>query len=518
VTWILRLAALFTIAGGGLIGVADFLPTDLSGGSRLLLTAAGAAGLGAGVALSASWLVLRLRLGPLVAAAGALARGELDASIPLPGSGLEGRLGRELVGIAHRLAETHSAATTDRLTGVANRQSVLAVLFGEVERAGRYHRPLSVAFVDIDHFKQVNDTYGHGVGDSVLRGVAQTIKTHLRASDTIGRYGGEEFLIVLPETSVDDAAALAEKLRLLVARQQYPVEGSSPLAVTISIGIAGGIGEQLRVEELVHDADAAMYSAKSLGRNQTYVFAEPSDDARVPRAPISPQVRAAAMAVGRRAREAAQGALLAAVADLPEHRGRPSPLAATIAVEMASQLDLAEGEMERLRVGALLHDIGKIVLPAEVLDKPGPLTAAEWRLITQHARVGQLILEQATLLRDAVPIVLHHHERYSGHGYPFGLRGHDIPLGARILAVADAYDAMIHPRPYRPALDHAEAVQEIQRGAGTQFDPEIVRLFVELYADAPPMADPLLLQLAHGHRGGEGGHRRRRLPGASASA
>jgi diguanylate cyclase (GGDEF)-like protein len=180
----------------------------------------------------------------------------------------------------------------DRLTGVANRQSLLAALFDEVERATRYGRPLSVAFVDIDHFKAVNDTYGHAVGDVVLRGVAQTIAENLRASDMIGRYGGEEFMLILTETDVEEGSVLTEKLRASSrrsgsrsrARQRSPSRSrsASPVAQATSFGWT----------TLVRDADAAMYSAKSLGRNQTYVFAEPDDDARVPRAPISAAGRA----------------------------------------------------------------------------------------------------------------------------------------------------------------------------------------------------------------------------------
>ena len=146
---------------------------------------------------------------------------------------------------------------------------------------------MCVAFVDIDHFKAVNDTYGHASGDVVLRGVAQTLAENLRASDLIGRYGGEEFMLILTETNVEEGAELSEKLRKLVERCRFIVDGNANLSVTISIGIVGGSGQQLRMENLVRDADAAMYSAKSLGRNQTYIFDEPDEDARVPRAPIS---------------------------------------------------------------------------------------------------------------------------------------------------------------------------------------------------------------------------------------
>jgi two-component system, cell cycle response regulator len=436
------------------------------------------------------WLYLRLWFGRLVSSAERIAQGDLEVRVAERGGGLDGRLASAINAIAVSMAETHDAATIDKLTGVANRQALLAGLFSEVERASRYNRPFSVAFVDIDHFKAVNDTYGHHAGDVVLRGVAQTIQNNLRGTDLIGRYGGEEFMLLLSETNVEDAATLAEKLRSLVSRQKFNVEGNANLTVTVSIGIAGGQGPVLRVDALARDADAAMYSAKSLGRNQTYVFAEPDEDARIPRAPISPAGRAVAAQVGKIAREAAQAALASLISPRPYYGGQPSALIASIAVRMAQQLELPEAEVERLRVASLLHDVGKVAVPDEILDKPSALTSAEWRTVVQHPRIGQVILEQASAFKDAIPIILHHHERYSGHGYPFGLRANDIPLGARIVAVADAYDAMTHDRPYKRAVSHDMAIKELRRHAGTQFDPELVTLFCDLYASDPPLVDP----------------------------
>jgi HD-GYP domain-containing protein (c-di-GMP phosphodiesterase class II) len=185
---------------------------------------------------------------------------------------------------------------------------------------------------------------------------------------------------------------------------------------------------------------------------------------------------------------------------------------------MARSLDLPENEVDRIRVAALLHDVGKVAVPQDILDKPAPLTSTEWRTVVQHPRIGQVILEQAAALKEAVPIILHHHERYSGHGYPFGLRGNDIPLGARIVAIADAYDAMTHDRPYKRAISHDDAVAELRRHAGTQFDPELVTLFCDLFASVAPAPDPTVLAMNEPPAAIEVAHakRRRRRTGSEA--
>src|SRR6478752_977026 len=490
-------------------------------GSRSVVAAITAVAIGVTLTSFIAWTIVRIRYGRLVQAAERIAAGDYTVAVSERGGGMEARLGVAINQISASLADTTDRATIDRMTGVVNRQAVLAALFAEVERASRYERPLCVAFVDIDHFKVVNDSYGHAAGDVVLRGVAQTISENLRTSDLIGRYGGEEFMLILTETNVEEGAALSEKLRTLVERSRFTVEGNADLSVTISIGIVGGAGQQLRMETLVRDADAAMYSAKSLGRNQTYIFEEPDEDARVPRAPISDVGRARAMEIGLRARDAATDMLTSFIAPLPHYRGQPSALIASIVVDMARQLELPDAEVDRIRIAALLHDVGKVAVPEEILDKPAPLTSAEWRSVVQHPRIGQVILEHAAALREAVPIILHHHERYSGHGYPFGLRGNDIPLGARIVAIADAYDAMTNDRPYKRAIGHDEAIAELRRHAGTQFDPELVTLFCDLFAARAPSPDPEVLamnqttaaiDIAHGTRS------RRRARGGGGSA
>ena len=156
------------------------------------------------------------------------------------------------------------------------------------------------------------------------------------------------------------------------------------------------------------------------------------------------------------------------------------------ATELGRAVGLPEPELERIRVASLLHDLGKLAIPEEILTKPGELNDPEWRIVSEHPKIGQVILEQAGALRDAATIVLHHHEWFDGRGYPHGLAGEEIPVGARIVAIADAYEAMVAGRPYRAAITHSEAIAELRRHSGIQFDPELVELFADLFAASMP--------------------------------
>ncbi|MEP6469394.1 MAG: diguanylate cyclase [Chloroflexota bacterium] len=413
---------------------------------------------------------------------------EADLPVYLRESGIPGerRLARAFNAAAGAFLQVEARATHDRLTGIANRETLLTTLVAEVERASRHHSWLSVAFIDIDRFKPINDTYGHNSGDAVLRQVASLIAGNIRASDMFGRYGGEEFMLILPETPHDEAVVLAEKLRNLIMQQPLVIAGKERVRVTISIGIAGDVGSQLQVDALVDQADAAMYAAKSLGRNRTYLYRAVDEGAPVRRAPISAEHRAAATAIGQWANDTATEALASVLAPQPHHRGRPSDMIASLATGIALELGLPADEIERIRVASLLHDLGKLAVPPEILDKPTSLSDSEWQAIGEHPRIGQVILEQASGLREAIPVVLHHHERFNGGGYPHGLKGNEIPMGARIVSVADAYHAMVHDRPYKTALSHDQALAELRSNAGTQFDPEVVNAFCVVYAEGVP--------------------------------
>jgi len=476
------------------------LPEE-SAAVAVMLAVAGAAGLTAMALLGAAFMGHQLNR--IAAALERTLETEEPLTLRVGGTGAERRVARALNAASSAFLKVEARATRDRLTGIPNRESLLMTLGTEIEKATRHYRHLSVAFIDIDRFKPVNDTYGHKTGDAVLQRVAQLISSSIRVGDTFGRYGGEEFMLILPETPPEDAVTLAEELRALVMQEPLHLVGDQEIRITISLGIAGARGSELQIDMLVDRADAAMYAAKSLGRNRTYLFRDVDEGARVRRAPISAEHRAQAAAIGQWASDTATQALASVLAPQPAHHGRPSDMISSLATGLALELGLPPEEIERIRIAALLHDLGNIAIPDELLDQASRLSGTQWQTIGEHPRIGQVILEHATSLREAIPVVLHHHERFNGGGYPHGLKGNEIPLGARIVAVADTYHAMVHDRPYQKALTHTAALAELRLHAGTQFDPVIVDAFSKLYAtDVPPDGLDEVYRLHEKARGG----------------
>jgi diguanylate cyclase (GGDEF)-like protein len=437
-------------------------------------------------ALTFSYVVGRRRARSLARIADQLARAGLTSTVDAvryPDRAVRTSLER----LAGRIADVEALATTDPQTRLLNRQATLQVLAAEVERANRYQRPLSVAMFDIDHFKRVNDTHGHAVGDEVLRHVASVLKDSIRSVDSLGRFGGEEFLLVMPETDPDGGLASAENLRRMLGRTPATIQlanGEVEFRIAVSAGVTGGDGHRsLDVDELLREADSGLYAAKEAGRDRVEQFRVLDEDASVSHATIDPDARARAAMIGRAAFDASNHHLLHALADRPGWAGGASQLIADLAADIGRAIGLPDPDIDRIRTASLLHDLGKLAIPDEILSKPAPLDPSEWRSIVEHPKIGQVVLEQAGSIRDAAQIVLHHHEWFDGRGYPHGLAGAEIPIGSRIVAIADAYEAMISVRPYKRAMSHAEAVAELRRHRGVQFDPELVDVFISLVGD-----------------------------------
>jgi two-component system cell cycle response regulator len=348
-------------------------------------------------------------------------------------------------------------ATTDPVTGLLNHRALMDRLEQELERAHRYERSCSLLFLDLDHFKALNDGYGHAVGDALLAEFAYLVRTQLRRIDTLGRWGGEEFVVILPELQAEEALHAAEAVRASVAAHPFRVGGG--LHLTCSIGLASYPTHAQEGEGWLSAADQAMYGAKRFGRNQVRVANDPAVLALLGASPAEGG-REEAMLLGM------AEALVTLVEARDQVTGRHSQQVADLAGK--------------------LHDVGKIAIPDAVLQKPGALTQEEWALIRIHPMVGADVVSHIPALRPLAPVIRAHHERWDGQGYPDRLAGEAIPLGARILMVVDAYLAMSIDRPYRKAYAPAVALRELQRCAGSQFDPQVVEALVSLL---PPRAE-----------------------------
>jgi diguanylate cyclase (GGDEF)-like protein len=323
--------------------------------------------------------------------------------------------------------------------------------------------------LDIDHFKAINDTHGHPGGDRILCQVAERLQQVVRPGDVVARYGGEEFAILVPGVGGVQLTELAERLRQAIAELPMRPTQSAWVGITVSVGAASLPGHAGSVAELVTFADNALYAAKHAGRN-TSVIGRPDGDSTA----------AARTIQATSATRFLQG--LADHLDRAQSPGEHPTAIAAWAAAVATRLELDPATRQRCELAGLLHDVGEIIVPDAILTKPGPLTSGELEIMRQHpARGGQLVA-LAPELADVAQIVRQHHERFDGRGYPDRLVGTQIRLEARIVALCDAYAAMRADRPYRAALSMQQACDEIRNGRGTQFDPELADIVLELLA------------------------------------
>jgi len=364
------------------------------------------------------------------------------------------------------------AARTDPLTGLLNRRGFEEHFELEVERSRRGDHPLSVLIGDLDGFKKVNDLFGHYAGDQALARAGAVLNREKRRIDCLTRFGGEEFALVAPDTDGAEAFMLAERLRVAL-RQEFEHDD---IPLTISFGVATRPQHGTTRQDLVGAADDALYAAKELGRDRTVIYSNEVVGVLTP-------------ANGRNSKRNEQLATMLALTQALD-MGDAGTAGHSQAVGrycelIAKQMGLDATTVERVRLAGLLHDVGNVAISHMVLCKPGPLSAEEWVEIRRHSEIGARILANARL-GDIGEWVLAHHERLDGEGFPFGLSSGSIPLEARILAVSDAFEAMTSDRPYRAAISVDDAIAELRRNAGTQFDADVVEALLAALAPASP--------------------------------
>ncbi|MGV3723599.1 MAG: bifunctional diguanylate cyclase/phosphohydrolase [Actinomycetota bacterium] len=366
------------------------------------------------------------------------------------------------------ISEARRLADRDPVTGLHNHRSVYQRLHSELERHDRLGKPMAVLMMDLDNFKLFNDTYGHPAGDEVLKRVAMILRRSCRDADTVARYGGDEFMVLLSETNLRAAIRCAERIQSVLAKERFRCQNSATLPIGFSYGISVFPDDAKDVQELVTIADSNLYQSKTQGGNQITARGSSVTDNTL--------VHVKGFDLFR--------AMVQAIDNKDGYTKRHSEEVTEYSLEIAKAMNLGEEMLQTIQLAGILHDVGKIGVPDHILRKPGHLTEDEFHVMQQHPVFGALIVGAMPGMEEVVLGVRHHHERYDGAGYPDRLAGTNIPLIGRIMAVADAYSAMTTTRPYRKGMTERQALQQVLKGLGTQFDPEIGELFMKLRQEA----------------------------------
>ena len=400
---------------------------------------------------------------------------------------------------AQLLEQTNKFANTDTLTSLYNHRGFQEILANEIAKAKDSGTSLSVVMFDVNNISKINRELGHAKGDEVIKTIADKIKQNIRANDSAGRYGGDEIAVIMPETNTKDAKYLAEYITYCLSC--CFVDDVGPIKV--SVGISTYPECSMDQEKLLILAEQAMFISQAKGYKEGMSAIVSSSDFNfwddVALESFAGVLAKRHSSIGINFEEELvhkfnheeiinHNHLMEMVTSLagaidakdPYTKGHSTSVS-RYSEALARAINLPESEVERIKIGAMLHDVGKIGIPESVLKKPGKLDDKEWEIMKQHPTIGaEKVLAPNEALRDLIPIVKYHHERLDGKGYPEGLKGEEIPLAARIVSVADAYHALVSDRPYRKGLPIEKACSILKEGAGVQWDPDLVRRFISI--------------------------------------
>ncbi|MGI6514706.1 MAG: diguanylate cyclase [Syntrophomonadales bacterium] len=357
-------------------------------------------------------------------------------------------------------------ASTDFLTGLYNYRYFQDKFHEYIQKASEKN-PFALIIIDIDYFKHYNDIYGHQAGDEVLAAVADILSARIGRRGIVSRYSGDEFVIGMPNTDSEQAIQVAEEIGKSIRSHHYPgVEYQPEGRLTVSCGVAVYPTHARNAKELLKHADQALFRAKSLNKNKVELYFSVFDNLDLPRdeKELLNSIRTLVSVINAKDR----------------YTYGHSERVISYSTALARKIGLSQEEINLLGYAAFLHDIGKIEIDREVLNKVDMLNEKELEELKQHPQWGGDIVAAVTQLQPIIPIIRYHHENYDGTGYPDGLKGSEIPLLARIIRIADTYDAMVSLRPYKNPLSIPDAIKELTAGAGVQFDPELVPPFLEI--------------------------------------
>jgi diguanylate cyclase (GGDEF)-like protein/putative nucleotidyltransferase with HDIG domain len=369
---------------------------------------------------------------------------------------VDDQLDRRLADAQRRIGELERelerSVVRDPLTGLPTPTVFFRALETEVERSRRHGAGLSLAMLDIDAFRGINSRHGRALGDQVLQAVAGLLPTVAHTASFATRSSADEFMVTLPGTSANAAAdAFGKVLLELEALRVGELD-----CLSASVGVAE-YARPMTADQLITAAVEHLRRARINGGGRTEIRSSEAD--------------------GVLAEDTIAG-LAEALLERDRYTGEHSEIVSELAGEVARSLGLGEREVERVRAAALLHDIGKVGIPDDILHKARDLSDHEWRTMREHPVIGERIVRTIPALGPVARIIRHEHEHFDGRGYPDGLSGNEIPIGARIILACDAYHAMTSDRPYRQAITHAEAIRELAEGAGSQFDPQVTEALI----------------------------------------